>query len=211
MTNLLKEKEQIRKIRPVFRRHRANQIKRISRTGYRAGKGLHNKMGDNKAGHRPGIATGYGYPKDLRGFDRKGRKIVHIESVAAVANANAKTDVAVISAKLGTFKKIQVVQALIAKQVPIANVKDAQAFVTAATKGKQEQKHYKEQIHQARLQKKQNAAAAAEKKSEKKEEKAAKAESKADVAKTETVKAEAKSEKTEAKSEPKAKKPAKKE
>jgi large subunit ribosomal protein L32e len=146
---LLKEKLRIRKVRPKFARQRATHIKRISRSSYRAPKGLHSKMGDNKAGHKSLIKTGFGYPKALRGTDRTGRKIVHIHSLGDVAKATP-ADIVVISAKVGTRKKIQMLQALATKKIAVFHVKDASALATQLETEKKTTKEQKEKIAQSR-------------------------------------------------------------
>lgn len=157
MQNLIKEKLQIRKIRPKFMRQKATQKSRLSRSSYRAPKGLQSKMGDNKAGHRSQIKTGFGYPKALRGLDRKGRKIVMINNVADAQSVVAKDSIAVIASAIGKKKKIEIVKILMDKKVQMSNVKDAATYVTQVTSSHQQAREEKAKALAARAAKKESA------------------------------------------------------
>ena len=154
MQALLKEKAQIRKNRPKFMRQKGVQKIRLSRSSYRAPKGLQSKMGDNNAGHRSQIKTGFGYPKALRGLDRKGRKIVMINNLADAQKIEAKDTIAVISSAVGQKKKIDIVKILIERKVQVQNVKDAASYVTQTASAHQLAKEEKAKELAARAAKK---------------------------------------------------------
>lgn len=154
MQALLKEKQLIRKNRPKFMRQKAVQKSRLSRSSYRAPKGLQSKMGDSKAGHRSQIRTGFGYPKALRGLDRKGRKIVMINNIADAQKVDVKDTIAVVASALGQKKKIEVVKILMDRKVQMQNVKDAAAYVANTTSAHQTAKEEKAKEAAARAAKK---------------------------------------------------------
>lgn len=157
MQALLKEKALIRKNRPKFMRQKSVQKMRLSRSSYRAPKGLQSKMGDNKAGHRSQIKTGFGYPKALRGLDRKGRKIVMISNIADAQKVEAKDTIAVVASSLGQKKKIDIVKILMDRKVQMQNVKDAAAYVANTTSAHQAAKDGKAKEAAARAAKKESA------------------------------------------------------
>jgi len=154
---LLKTKAQIRSIRPRFMRQKGNLKKRISRSSYRAPKGLQSKMGDNKAGHRSQIKTGFGYPKDVRGLDMSGRKIIMIQNVAQANSIDVANSVAVVASTLGQKKRIEIVKILSQKNVPMRNIKDAAKFLVDAQAAHKQTKEEKAKEAKARAERKENA------------------------------------------------------
>ncbi len=171
---LIAEKAQIRSVRPRFMRQKGNLKKRISRSSYRAPKGLQSKMGDNKAGHRSQIKTGFGYPKAVRGLNRIGLTLIHVENVTVAQSVDPKTTSAIVSASLGQKKKIEVVRILVERKVAIQNIKDANKFLADAQATHASAKEIKQKEAAARQARKETALKAKQgKKTD--EEKAAKA------------------------------------
>lgn len=119
----IEEKKRIRKARPAFIRSEGGQIKRISRSGYRRPKGLHNKMKDSKRGNRRTISVGFGYPKETRYRDLQGRLLVHVSSIEALQDV-PKDGVAIIASSLGTRKKIAVLEKAAELKIPVYTVAD---------------------------------------------------------------------------------------
>lgn len=119
----LEEKRKIRAKRPRFIRAESLYIKRVSRSGYRRPKGVHNKQKDNKKGNRTQIMTGYGYPKSLRGTTIEGKKIVYISNVADLAKVTSN-DVIIIQSTMGAKKKVELIKKIIEKKIQIHLVRD---------------------------------------------------------------------------------------
>ncbi len=124
---LLNTKKQIRKVRPRFVRSSAQHIKRISRSGYRKPKGLHNKIGDGKKGHRTTIKTGFGYPKKTRYQTLEGLTLVHVSTPKDVAELDAKKVKVILSSKVGAKKRVALLKLCAEKKLSVLSVKDAAA------------------------------------------------------------------------------------
>jgi large subunit ribosomal protein L32e len=155
MSNSLKEKSIIRSKRPVFRRSSAVHTLKVSRTGYRRPKGVHNKMKDNRKGHPTQIKTGFGFPKETRGFTVAGKKIVTVFSVEQLVSYKPQDVSVIVSASLGTRTKLDIFKEMIAKKYHSHNLyqfeKYVQSLVEKKTKQVQENKQ-KAQKKQQRLQ-----------------------------------------------------------
>jgi len=173
---LIAEKAHIRSVRPRFMRQKGNLKKRLSRSSYRAPKGLQSKMGDNKAGHRSQIRTGFGYPKAVRGLNRVGLTLVHVENLTVAQSVDPKTTSAIVSASLGQKKKIEVVRILFDRKVAIQNIKDAGKFLADVAASHASAKDLKQKEAAARLARKETALKAKQGKKTAEEKAAAKAE-----------------------------------
>jgi len=138
--DLLKIKKQIRKTRPRFIRSGATHIKRVSRTGYRSPKGLHNKVGDNKRGRRAQIDTGYGYPKAVRGKSRNGLDIVTVRSESELAQCDPAKHSIIVAASVGMKKKLPLLKACVEKKFTVQNITQLETHVTRLEDAQKAQK-----------------------------------------------------------------------
>jgi large subunit ribosomal protein L32e len=103
--DILQVKATIKSKRPLFRRASAVHTLRVSRTGYRRPKGLHNKIKDNRKGHATTIKSGYGYPRDTRGCNAQGKEIVLIRTLDELKNYKPSEIAVILDASLGAKKK----------------------------------------------------------------------------------------------------------
>ena len=127
--DLIKIKTQIRKTRPRFMRSGAVHIKRVSRTGYRKPKGLHNKMGLGNRGHRAKISSGYAYPKALRGSNRDGLKIVTVYNESELQNYDPKEHAIIVAASVGMKKKLPLFKACLEHKFAVQNSTQIEAHI----------------------------------------------------------------------------------
>jgi large subunit ribosomal protein L32e len=126
---LLDVKKDSKSSRPKFVRMGAKHVKRVSRSGYRKPKGVHNKVGNNIKGRRTTIATGYGYPKAVRGLNKNGLLPVVVSSEAELLSIDTKTQVAVIASSVGGRKKIALLEIAKEKLIAISGVEDVEKTV----------------------------------------------------------------------------------
>lgn len=157
---MIETKEAIRKARPRFVRSGATHIKRVSRSGYRKPKGLHNKVGDNKKGRRTTIKTGFGYPKALRGTTRKGLELVNISTLAEAKSLDASKQVAIVKSSLGMKNKKAILEHLASSNVAVQGIADIKTYLEKFDKKKQAQKKAIEDKNAAREKRKADAEAA---------------------------------------------------
>ena len=140
---LIAEKKQVRSIRPRFRRSNSEHTLRVSRTGYRRPKGLHNKMKDQRKGHAQVIKSGFGYPKATRGLDGSGRKIVNITTQADLAQYKPADVAVIIDGTLGMKKRLVLLKELAAKKYHVHNVYKLDEHIVKLEKGRAIAAHQK--------------------------------------------------------------------
>ncbi|MFT4312781.1 MAG: eL32 family ribosomal protein [Candidatus Woesearchaeota archaeon] len=131
MTKDIQEvKQHIKSKRPTFIRSGATHIKRVSRSGYRKPKGVHNKVGNNKKGRRTTIKTGFGYPKITRNVRADGLNIKYVSSETDIAHIDPKTDIVILASSLGSRKRIEIVELLSKKSIKIDGIEDASSYIS---------------------------------------------------------------------------------
>lgn len=124
MKELLKTKEKIKKKNPNFTRSDSHKKPKLG-TKWRKPKGMHNKMRLQKRGYKVIVKSGYRTPKATRLLDREGKATVLISNVAELAELK-KDQKVIISSKLGTKKRIEIIDACKKENITIANFKDPQ-------------------------------------------------------------------------------------
>jgi large subunit ribosomal protein L32e len=170
---LIKIKNQLKKRRPRFIRSGAQHIKRISRTGYRRAKGLHNKVKDNKKGRRAQIQTGYGFPKQLRGTNKAGLTIVAVSSQVELDAIDPKVQAVVIKASLGLKKKIPLYKSCVERKITVVGLSDVAGKVSTVETLRTEKTKVAKSKQSTRKQNQESLRKASEGKADKKAAKAA--------------------------------------
>lgn len=140
----VKSKLEVRKAvkarKPTYKRVQSHQFAKLSETKWRRPKGMGNKDRRNRKGHIGMLKIGYGSPKEVRGANRDGMFEVIVNSVKDLDLVDAKTQVGVLSQRLGNRKKIEVLNAAKEKKVTISNVKDVDSKIKELTKEKKVEK-----------------------------------------------------------------------
>lgn len=91
---------------------------------WRRPRGIHSAVRQRHAG-RPALPhPGYGRPAAVRGLHRSGVKPVLVSRVEELLALNPKSEGAIISATLGTKKKVELLVKALDKKIMILNVKD---------------------------------------------------------------------------------------
>ncbi|MFT4312021.1 MAG: eL32 family ribosomal protein [Candidatus Woesearchaeota archaeon] len=157
MKELLNVKDALKKKRPVFRRLQSTHIKRISRSGYRKPKGVHNKQGNQVRGRLGIIKTGYGYPKAVRGLQADGKKQIVIFTKDQITQLE-KNQIGVFGSTLGSKKRLEFLEFAKEKSLPLAYDIDAQIASIkeqlSARKKKQKKREQKREARKKESQKK---------------------------------------------------------
>jgi large subunit ribosomal protein L32e len=102
MTDLKKVKKIMKAKKPKFRRQEAHRKKLPS--NWRRPKGHHSKVRVKRKWKPKRPSLGYRTPASLRGYDKTGKKIVHIYNLGDIENMS-KDVVYIVSTKLGLKKK----------------------------------------------------------------------------------------------------------
>jgi large subunit ribosomal protein L32e len=143
--NLLAVKRQLRRTRPVFKRHGAHRKAELS-DRWKKPRGLHNKLKDNKRGCGPVVSDGYRTPEAVRGHHVSGLAIVHVATVDALAGLDAATQ-GIVIARVGGKRQLEIMAAATKAGIRVLNhdVEKRTAELTARfTAGKQERERARE-------------------------------------------------------------------
>ncbi|MFO7710790.1 MAG: eL32 family ribosomal protein [Candidatus Woesearchaeota archaeon] len=174
----LELRKQIKLKKPEFTRQDNHKKPKLG-DKWRKPKGLQSKMRLHKRGYKRSPERGWGSPRDCKGLSPEGYNQVIISSLADVESLK-EGDGAIISARVGTRKKIELVKKIQEKKFPILNLKDPKAFLDSVDKEMKK----KQQEKKAKEQKRKAAEKEAEKKAEeeKQEQSEEKSEEKEDLA-----------------------------
>lgn len=181
-SSLLTVKRQLRRSRPVFKRHGSHRKAELS-DRWKKPRGLHNKLKDSKRGCGPSVMDGYRTPVEVRGLHISGLAIVHVANVSTLTGVDKATHGIVIS-RVGAKRQLEIMAAAHKAGIRVLNhnvEKRTSELKARFTKGKEERE-------QARASKKATEAKT-EKKSAKKADAAAAAEPSEDEVKAAEEKA----------------------
>jgi large subunit ribosomal protein L32e len=121
-SKLLKVKATLKRRTPKFLRQDSH--KRSMKPGWRAPKGLHSKIGDNRRGYRKGLKAGYQSPAAVRGMNKHGLYPTLVETIAQLDTFDPKTHTLIVSGTLGGRKKLLVIEAAKTKGFTFTNAND---------------------------------------------------------------------------------------
>ena len=121
-SKLLKVKATLKRRTPKFLRQDSH--KRYMKEGWRAPKGLHSKIGDNRRGYRKGLKAGYQSPVAVRGMNKHGLYPTLVETIAQLDTFDPKTHTLIVSGTLGGRKKLLVIEAAKTKGFTFTNAND---------------------------------------------------------------------------------------
>ncbi len=164
LKELMELRKQIKTKKPNFIREDA-QRKEVP-AKWKRPVGIHSKVRHGFRGHIVKVKPGFGSPTLVKGLDRSGLIIVLVNNQNDLLNLT-KQDGVILSSKLGTKKKVELIKKCIEKNIKILNLKDPQEYIKSIENKLQQQKKNKQEIKQ----KKEEKAKEIEKKLEKKESK----------------------------------------
>lgn len=126
---LLKLKAEMKKKKPKFVRQEYGKRARLAEC-WRKPKGRHSKMREERAGKRPIVKIGYRTPKAVRGLNRAGLKEALVANVQQLAKIDPKTQIAVLSSRIGKKKKFEILKRALELKIKFANIKDIQKVLS---------------------------------------------------------------------------------
>jgi len=153
MKDLLQVKQVQKAKKPKFTRSDTPGKARIKADSWRKPKGLHNKVGDKKRGHKRMPNEGYRTPKALRGKDRLGRDLVIVHNTSDLNAIDSKTQVAIVSSSVGNKNRLNMYEIAAQKNITIFGVKDLKASAKAIVDAKEQEKKQRAQKANERKQK----------------------------------------------------------
>ncbi len=134
----LRKKLKLRK--PTFTRAQTNQYAKLAKSGWRAGKGMGNKVRRRWKGHHKQPSVGYGSPSQARGLNHHGLREVKVVSVADLAKIKVKEEAALLPSTLGGRKRLVILAEAKKKGIWVANVKNIDEAIKKLTKTKSDSK-----------------------------------------------------------------------
>jgi len=124
---LVQVRNRMKKVKPKFEMQDVNIYPQfIGR--WRRPKGLHSKMRNAFRGHKAMPNIGYSSPKSVKGLNTQGFREVLVTNLKQL-NDVPKDNSLIISSKLGTKKKIIIIQKAIELNFNISNLKDPKKYV----------------------------------------------------------------------------------
>lgn len=116
----------------TFVRHAIHRKKKLAPV-WRKPKGLQNKLRLNHRGHKKQISTGFGAPKESKG-KIKGKTPILIKTHADLANVKAGC-IAILSAKMGERKRVEILNICKEKKLEVLNVKNVDDYLKKIADG----------------------------------------------------------------------------
>ena len=167
MDKLLKLRKERKAKKPTFVQQCSHKISKI-KSKWRRPRGIQSKMRLKHKGKKKSPSLGYSSPRKVRGLDRNGLREVLVKTVKDLEGFDAKTQTVVV-AHVGTKRRVEILNACVAKSYPVTNVKDIQAYLKDVKEDMEDRKKDKKK----KADRKKKAEDALKKKKEKKEEKKA--------------------------------------
>jgi large subunit ribosomal protein L32e len=162
---MLELRKKIKDRKPEFIGQEAHKKMRLKRKAkWKRPTGPQSKMRLKRKGYRSSIAVGYGSPKAAYGLHKSGLRFVKVCSIADLDSINPKTDGALISASLGTRKRIIVIQKAKEKGITLLNIKNADQWLKDTDDSIKARKEEKKKIAEAKESKKKEVEKKAEEK-----------------------------------------------
>jgi large subunit ribosomal protein L32e len=163
---MLSLRKKIKAKKPTFLRQEADKISKLRNT-WRKPKGSDSKMRKKFRCKRKLPSLGYSSPRLVRGLNSKGLEDVLIHNISELHGIDKKSQ-AIIVAKIGKKKKIEILKLCKEKELVVSNVKDIDAYMKKVAESLGERKDNKK--NRKEKQKKSKDSALKKKKEEKKEE-----------------------------------------
>ncbi|MGM5488231.1 MAG: eL32 family ribosomal protein [Nanobdellota archaeon] len=163
----LELRKQIKSKKPVFTRQDNHKKPKLG-DKWRKPKGLQSKMRLHRRGYKRSPEAGWGSPRDCKGLSPEGYRQVRVTSAADI-DTLTEGDGAIISATVGTRKKVELVKTLHEKKIPILNINES--FLESVEKRMKDKHKAKKKQEEKKAKKIEEQAKAEEKQEEEKEEK----------------------------------------
>ena len=131
---------------------------------WRRPKGLHSKMRIGFKGYNKSVSIGYGSPKNTRGLDKSGLKLIIIKSLKDLEKIDIKKECIAVAKTIGLRKKVEILKQAVKKSINVVNVKDINKFLKGVEEKIKKSKEEKEKLKKKKDLKKKEKEKEAEKK-----------------------------------------------
>ncbi|MFH1133161.1 MAG: eL32 family ribosomal protein [Nanoarchaeota archaeon] len=157
-------KRQMHKRMPKFRAQDSHKKVRV-RPRWRKPRGMHSKIRLSKKGYNVMVSRGYRTPVVLRGMNRHGRLLVHVDDVKTLSGL--KDAEVIIGKSVGLKNRIMIIKEALRLNLFISGLRDPQAFLAKAEASMQKKKEEKVKRYTEKEQKQKDKEAKAKEKEEK--------------------------------------------
>jgi large subunit ribosomal protein L32e len=134
MDNSIKKALEHRKIikgkKPDFVKQDSHKKPKLS-SSYRKPRGLQSKMRLNKKGYRGTPSCGYGSPNLVKNLTKEGLLPFVVSNLSDLDKIDVKKECIIISSRIGTKKRIELVKLAIDKKIVISGVKDSKIYLSS--------------------------------------------------------------------------------
>jgi large subunit ribosomal protein L32e len=171
--NLLENRNNLKKKKPAFIRQEGHKKKNLKGWKWRKPKGMHSKMRRMLRGNRRRVEPGWGSPSAVKGLSSEGIKRIVVATFTDLQKINLKTEGAVISAGVGTKRRIELIKKAKEMGIKVMNY-DADKFIAkieGEIKQKAELKAKTSKVKEEKQKEKEKKAAEKEKQSKDEEKK----------------------------------------
>jgi large subunit ribosomal protein L32e len=163
----LELRKKIKSKKPKYLREDHHKKKAVDKKSWRGPRGRHSKMRHGFQGHRATLEVGYGSPREARHLHSSGLLPVVVCNIAELSTLDKSKQAALVSARVGTKKKADLVNKAKELGVKIINVKDADAFLKKVEDQLKKKKEKKEKAAKEKAAKKKEKEKKAEEKAKK--------------------------------------------
>ena len=143
----------VRKKKPKFIMQDSHKKKRLKKK-WRKPKGLDSKVRYKMRGYRRKVSVGYKTPEVIFGLNKDGLKGVLVESLKDLDKIKQDSEAAIISRKLGTKKKVEVIKQAKNKSIKIINIKDVDSYIKKIEERKKRKRELKKKKEEKKEKKK---------------------------------------------------------
>ena len=161
---LLTIRKALKKKKTEFIRQDAHK-KRKLKVRWNRPRGIDSKIRLHKRGYRKAPSQGYRSPLAVRHLLPDGHKPIMVYSVDDLGNINKETEAGIIGATVGMKKRMAILQSAQQQGIPIANIKNVQAYLGTLESALKDRRSLKDKKKQEKEKKKKDK----EKKAEEKE------------------------------------------
>ena len=172
LIDLLKLRKRMKSRKPNFIRQQYNKKKSLGKK-WHAPRGMHSKLRLGKKGKIKKPSLGFSSPKKVKYLTLNGFKPKLVKNLQDI-NSIKKDEIIILSSKLGTRKKIQILEKIKELKLDVLNVKNIDEFITKAKEQlkqrKEDAKKKKQKKQESKVQKKKEEVKEEKKEEDKKEE-----------------------------------------
>ncbi|PIN70495.1 50S ribosomal protein L32e [Candidatus Woesearchaeota archaeon CG11_big_fil_rev_8_21_14_0_20_43_8] len=150
METALKIRKAIKAKKPKYARQCSHKVKEVSRTGWRKPKGKHSKIRKQKKNKTPLVQPGFGSPSIVKGLLSDGLKPVLVMSSNDLTTLDKKTDGAIVAAKTGMRKRLEIIKKAKELGITLVNIKNPEDYAKSYIENKDVNKKEKQKKKETR-------------------------------------------------------------